>query len=162
MRPVRRCREFKTLSIVDLPGRIQRHNSQTLPPQGCQVPRNAFIPERAAHDGDAAEDRRGDEEDEIGAIQRGGWLTNVRMGTRSDVAFAVTLLSRSATDPGESHWLAVKMVSKYLKGTRDFWLTYGPGGNLNLEGYGDADGSMQEDRHAISGNAVIVNGGAIS
>ena len=84
------------------------------------------------------------------------------MGTRPDVAFAVTQLSRSATDPGEAHWLAVKMVSKHLKGTRDLWLTYGPGGNLNLEGYGDADGSMQEDRHAISGNAVILNGGAIS
>ena len=31
-----------------------------------------------------------------------------------------------------------------------------------LEGYADADGSMMEDRRAISGYAFIVHGGAVS
>jgi len=61
------------------------------------------------------------------------------------------------------HWNAVKRVFKYLKGTREQWLTYGlvPGGE-KLQGYADADGSMAEDRHAISGYAFILDGGAVS
>ena len=31
-----------------------------------------------------------------------------------------------------------------------------------LEGYADVDGSMAEDRKAISGYAFLVNGGAVS
>ena len=31
-----------------------------------------------------------------------------------------------------------------------------------MVGYGDADGSMAEDRKAISGYAFIINGGAVS
>jgi len=32
----------------------------------------------------------------------------------------------------------------------------------NLVGYADADGSMAEDRHAISGYAFMLHGGAVS
>ena len=38
---------------------------------------------------------------------------------------------------------------------------YGMTGN-SLEGYTDADGSSQDHRHAISGYAFLMNGGAIS
>jgi len=40
-------------------------------------------------------------------------------------------------------------------------LSYG-GKTKELEGYADADGSMAEDRRAISGYAFIVHGGAVS
>ena len=59
------------------------------------------------------------------------------------------------------HWEAVKRVFRYLKGTRDLWLSYG-GIKKVLEGYADVDGSMMEDRRAISGYAFLVNGGAVS
>jgi hypothetical protein len=52
-------------------------------------------------------------------------------------------------------------VFQYLKGTRDFWLTYGHT-KAELTGYADADGSMAEDRRAISGYAFIIHGGAVS
>ena len=48
-----------------------------------------------------------------------------------------------------------------MKGTRELWLSYGSKVR-ELEGYADADGSMVEDRKAISGYAFLVNGGAVS
>ena len=84
------------------------------------------------------------------------------MATRPDIAFAVSILSRFSGNPGVEHWTAVKRVFRYLKGTQALALTYGPKGDVDLKGYGDADGSMQEDRHAISGNAFMLYGGAVS
>ena len=46
-------------------------------------------------------------------------------------------------------------------GTKNWKLMYGITGN-GLEGYTDADRSSQEHRHAISGYAFLINGGAIS
>ena len=48
-----------------------------------------------------------------------------------------------------------------MKGTHDLWLTYS-NSVKELEGYADADGSMAEDRKAISGYTFLVNGGAVS
>ncbi len=62
---------------------------------------------------------------------------------------------------GEAHWDAVKRVFRYLKGTRDLWLTYGNNGE-KLEGFTDADGNMAEDRRATYGYAFMINGGAVS
>ena len=44
---------------------------------------------------------------------------------------------------------------------KNWGLTFG-GGKEGLEGYMDADGALQEHRHAISSYAFIINGGAIS
>ena len=43
----------------------------------------------------------------------------------------------------------------------DWKLTYGKV-EKDLEGYADADGSMHEDRKAISGYAFMIDGGAVS
>ena len=43
----------------------------------------------------------------------------------------------------------------------ELWLGYG-GVAKELQGYADADGSMNEDRKAISGNAFMINRGAVS
>jgi hypothetical protein len=60
-----------------------------------------------------------------------------------------------------AHWDAVKRIFHYLKGMHKLWLSYG-GKEKDLEGYADADGSMMEDRRAMSGYAFIINGGAVS
>lgn len=94
-----------------------------------------------------------------------GSLMYAAMATRPDIAFAVTLLSRFSNDPGPAHWEAVKRVFRYLKGSRKLRLTYGgigDAGDGGMKGYADADGSMQEDRRAISGNAFLIDGGAVS
>ncbi|GLB43841.1 putative encoded by [Lyophyllum shimeji] len=90
-----------------------------------------------------------------------GSLMYAALGTRPDIAFAVQTVSRFSTKPGPAHWEAVKKIFRYLKGTIELWLSYGRSGGA-LTGYADADGSMAEDRHAISGYAFIVNGGAVS
>ena len=36
------------------------------------------------------------------------------------------------------------------------------GASEDIKGFGDADGNMAEDRHAISGYAFMINGGAVS
>jgi hypothetical protein len=90
-----------------------------------------------------------------------GSLMYASLGTRPDITFAVQTVSRFSTKPGMVHWEAVRRIFRYLKGTRDLWLTYGSK-KRELEGYADADGSMAEDRKAISGYAFLVNGGAVS
>ena len=83
------------------------------------------------------------------------------LGTRPDICFAVQSVSRFNSKPGLIHWEAVKRIFRYLKGTRDLWLAYG-GAAKELVGYADADGSMGEDRKAISGYVFLVNAGAVS
>jgi hypothetical protein len=90
-----------------------------------------------------------------------GSLMYAALGTRPDIAFAVQTVSRFLTKPGFLHWEAVKRIFRYLKGTVDLWLSYGHA-KVDLAGYVDADGSMAKDRHAISGYAFIIHGGAIS
>jgi hypothetical protein len=83
------------------------------------------------------------------------------VGTRPDITYAVQTLSRFSTNPGIEHWEAAKRVFRYLKGTREMWLSYG-GQRRELQGYADADGSMAKDRRAVSGYAFLIHGGAIS
>ena len=90
-----------------------------------------------------------------------GSLMYATLGTRPDICFAVQTVSRFNSKPGLAHWEAVKRIFRYLNGTKDLWLGYG-GNKRELVGFVDADGSMGEDRRAISGYAFIINGGAVS
>ena len=90
-----------------------------------------------------------------------GSLMYASIATRPDISFAVATLSQYLDNPGEIHWEAVKRIIRYLSGTRNFALTYGDERH-DLLGYSDADGATQEHRHAISGYAFLIDGGAIS
>ena len=90
-----------------------------------------------------------------------GSLMYAMLGTRPNISFATTTVSKFASNPGMPHWDATKRIYRYLLGTKELWLTYG-GEEKVLEGYADADGSMAEDQHAISGYAFLIDGGAVS
>ena len=90
-----------------------------------------------------------------------GSLMYTSLGTRPDITFAVTRLSKYLQNPGPAHWEAVRNVLRYLKATHDHWLVFGER-NGSLTGWVDADGSQEEDRHAISGYAFLIDGGAVS
>jgi hypothetical protein len=90
-----------------------------------------------------------------------GSLMYLAMGTRPDIAYAVGIVSRFCQNPGQAHWNAVKRIFAYLAGSREMQLMYG-GEKRALVGYSDADGSMNEDRHAITGYAFMLDGGAVS
>jgi hypothetical protein len=90
-----------------------------------------------------------------------GALMYAAIATRPDIMYAVAQLARYQDNPGPAHWTAVKRVYAYLADTLDFRLTYGFG-ERGIFGYCDADGHSTEGRHAISGYAFLVDGGAIS
>ena len=90
-----------------------------------------------------------------------GSLMYAAMGTRPDIAFATSTVAQFLENPGWEHWEAVKLIFRYLKGTRDLCLVYG-GERKDLAGWVDADGASQEHRRAISGYVFMVDGGAIS
>ena len=90
-----------------------------------------------------------------------GSLMHLAVGTRPDIAFAVSTVAQFNENPGNAHWEAVKKIFRYLAGTKDLTLTFG-GGKKGLEGYTDADGATQDHRYAISGYAYLLDGGAIT
>ena len=47
------------------------------------------------------------------------------LGTRPDIAFAITTLSQFSSNPGPKHWMAIKRLLRYLRGTLNYSLTYG-------------------------------------
>ena len=54
-----------------------------------------------------------------------GSIMYAMLCTRPDVACALSMTSRCQSDPGESHWTAVKTILKYLRNTKDKFLVYG-------------------------------------
>jgi hypothetical protein len=89
-----------------------------------------------------------------------GSLMYASLGTRPDISYAVTTVSCFSSNPGPAHWDAVRRIYCYLLGTKDLKLTFG-GVEKVLTGYADTDGSMAEDRRAVSGYAFLVDGGAV-
>ena len=56
-----------------------------------------------------------------------GSLMYAMLCTRPDICYAVGVVSRYQSDPGEEHWIAVKHILKYLRKTRDYMLVYSSG-----------------------------------
>jgi hypothetical protein len=90
-----------------------------------------------------------------------GALNWAALAMHPDIAFAVATVARFAVNPGLVHWDAVKRIYHYLSGTRNLWLSYGKT-QQTLEGFADMDGSMAENRRAISGYAFLIDSGAVS
>lgn len=91
-----------------------------------------------------------------------GSLMYAMLGTRPDIAFAVSVVSRYASNPTETHWKAVKRIFRYLRGTVNLRLTF-RGDLTALTGYSDADWAGDHDtRRSTSGYVFNVGSGAIS
>ncbi|MFZ4818323.1 MAG: reverse transcriptase domain-containing protein, partial [Limisphaerales bacterium] len=103
-----------------------------------------------------------------------GSLMYLACGTRPDLAAAVGIAARFMSNPGHQHWLAVKRIFRYLRGTVDFGLVYeaDPGeGRVRdtgmpvprIFGYSDADwGADVDSRRSTSGYVFLNAGAAIS
>ncbi len=89
-----------------------------------------------------------------------GSLMYTSLGTQPDITYAIQTVSRFSTNPGIEHWDTIKRIFRYLKGTKDMWLSYG-GQQRELQGYADADGSMAEGRRAVSGYTFMIHSGAV-
>jgi hypothetical protein len=68
----------------------------------------------------------------IGALM---YLANC---TRPDVAFAVNLLARYSAAPTRRHWVGIKTILRYLKGTLDSGLFFPKKKDMTMVGFADA------------------------
>lgn len=93
------------------------------------------------------------------------WLSTI---SRPDIAFAVHKIGQYSSNPGPTHWTALKRVFRYLSGTRGMRTTYGgPEFDHDLDSiygiYSDADfASNPDDRKSISGFVVLLAGGPVA
>lgn len=80
---------------------------------------------------------------------------------RPDLSFAVNVVSRYLENPIEDHWTLIKRIFRYLKGTIDKGLLYGPSDQFS--NFSDADyTSNKETRRSVSGVLCMHAGAAIS
>jgi hypothetical protein len=111
------------------------------------------------------------EQDEMRRVpysQAVGAVMYIMLGTRPDISHAVTALSQFMKNPGRPHWIAMKRLLRYLKGTQHIHLvyqasSYDPHRPAELYGYTDSDwGNDINDRRSITGWTFIQHGGAVS
>jgi len=91
-----------------------------------------------------------------------GSLMYIMLGTRGDVAYAVSMASRHLANPGPQHVQLARRILKYLRSTSHLKLTYK--GNLQmLKGYTDADwAGCRDTRRSTAGYLFNIGSGAIS
>ncbi|XP_036327158.1 secreted RxLR effector protein 161-like [Rhagoletis pomonella] len=84
--------------------------------------------------------------------------------TRPDITFAISSESGFNNQPGRPQGNAVKRIFRYLKGTSDLKLTFGPNGkNSELHGYCDADWTSDiDDRKSCTSYVFKYQNGSIS
>ncbi len=93
-----------------------------------------------------------------------GSLNHLAVFSRPDIAFAVSKLSRFNNNPMITHYKTGLHVLRYLKGTRNYCITYRKSTIPTIAlGYSDADhGSDKNDRISYTGYLFVVNGGLVS
>ena len=99
-----------------------------------------------------------------------GSLQYLTVATRPDIAYAVNRLASFTSNPNFEHYSAAKRVLRYLKGTRNFGITYrdqnerllGPMDSNTIYGFSDAAFVNTEDQKSISGCVFLANMGAIT
>jgi hypothetical protein len=99
-----------------------------------------------------------------------GSLQYLAIATRPDIAYAVNRLAAYTANPSFEHYGAAKRILRYVKGTRNYGITYhahatrhvGPNDSNLYYGFSDAAFANSDDKRSISGYVYLSNGGAIS
>ncbi|SGY91553.1 BQ5605_C038g11679 [Microbotryum silenes-dioicae] len=98
-------------------------------------------------------------------LQAIGSLLYISLGTRPDIAFAVSYLARFANNPGHRHWIAVKHILRYLRATYRDELVYtrGQARITGVVGYSDANwGACVDTSISTMGYVFYIAGSAVS
>ncbi|KAH9752839.1 hypothetical protein KPL71_014867 [Citrus sinensis] len=72
-----------------------------------------------------------------------GSLMYAMLCTRPDIAHGVSVTSIYQSNPGEEHWTAVKNIFKYLRRTKDLFLTYGEDSTTEAEYIAASDAAKE-------------------
>jgi hypothetical protein len=104
-----------------------------------------------------------------------GSIMYAMLGTRPDLAFTVSTLSKYCSNPTPEHALAVRRTLRYLRKTINVGITYGGQENLAIQeaidglittgitGFTDSDWAGDRDsRKSTSGYVFLLHGGAVS
>lgn len=93
-----------------------------------------------------------------------GSLLYLSQGTRPDICFIVNKLSSFNNKPEQHHWLALKRVLRYIKGTMDYKLIFSQNNEeKRVFGYCDSDwASDVNSRKSCSGYVYMFQGAAVS
>lgn len=92
-----------------------------------------------------------------------GRLMYTMLGTRPDICFALSYLSRFQVYASLELWKALKRILRYIKGTLDYKLNYEAGQDTPLLGYTDADWAGDKCcRKSTSGYIMKVYGCTVS
>lgn len=107
----------------------------------------------------APEDYNCSKTDKLWYAKAIGSLMYAMLGTRPDIALAVSLCSRFRGNPTQQHIEAVKQILRYLKGTIDMVLCFfGP--LAALIGYTDTDWAGDHDTRPSTGGSTSLTLGA--
>lgn len=90
-----------------------------------------------------------------------GSLMYLALGTRPDIAFAVSYLSQFNSCWNTTHMSALKRVLRYIRGSIDVSLKY-MGTGTPLHAFCDADWGTNEDGHSFTGYVVVLGGASIA
>ena len=83
--------------------------------------------------------------------------------TRPDIAFVVHKVCQFMQQPTTAHWLSVKTILRYLKGTLHNELLLRPSNHLTVEGFTDVNwGAQPDDRQSASGYLVYLRDNLVS
>ena len=92
-----------------------------------------------------------------------GSLLYIMLGTRPDIAFAVTQLASHAANPSQDHYNKALYICRYLLGTRKYSLNFDGKSNKGLEAFVDSDwGSDPKSRRSITDYFFWLANGIIS
>ena len=87
------------------------------------------------------------------------YLTNC---VRLDITYEVGRLSQYTQSPNLNHWIVIRRVLQYLKGTMNYGLYYN-GFPSVLEGFSDANQiSDSDDMKSTSGYVFTIGGSVVS
>ena len=91
-----------------------------------------------------------------------GSIMYAMLCTKPNLSFTISLVGRFQSNPGEAHWIAVKRILRYIRGTKSHKMTYS-GKHLKVIGYSDSSFSGdRDDEKCTSGYVLLLRGGAIS
>jgi hypothetical protein len=92
-----------------------------------------------------------------------GSLLYIMLGTRPDIAYAVTKLAQFAANPSQEHLNRALYICRYLIGTADYALIYDGNSDGGLIAYADSDwASDPNTRKSTTGYLVKLAGGVFS
>ncbi|XP_031281256.1 secreted RxLR effector protein 161-like [Pistacia vera] len=89
-----------------------------------------------------------------------GSLMYLMVCSRPDLGFAVSLVSRFMSNPGRTHWMALKWIMRYLQGTKSVGIVFKKNHSCDeyVEGLNDADYAGDLDKRTSTSGEMIERG----